>query len=90
MDSNFLVFAIVVLPVMTVCAVILVQGVVRPMIDALIDAIRELSQVMNRVEPKDQTLLLEEVERLREEVRQLQEAQDFDRELLTPGRRDEG
>ena len=85
MDQRFLVFVLVILPVLTVCAGVLVHVVVRPMIDALVEAIRELSRVVDLVEPGEHARLVEEVDRLRGEVEALRAGRDFDRELLGSG-----
>lgn len=83
MDQRFLVFAIVVVPVLTVCFSVAVHFVVRPMVESLVDAIRDLTRLREPTVSPDRLELLEaEVHELREEVLALRAATAFDQELL--------
>lgn len=90
MEQPFLVFVIVILPILTVCAGMLVHYAVRPMIETLVDAIRELARVMDRIEPGETERLHRELDDLRDEVARLREARDFDRALVGDGSRPRG
>lgn len=86
MDQRFLVFAIVVVPVLTVCFGFTVHYVVRPMVESLVDAIRDLARLGERGDSGERIAMLEaEVHELREEVLALRAATAFDRELLGDG-----
>ncbi len=88
MDQTWLVFAIVGLPVISACLGLTVHFAIRPMVDSLIEAIRELrSWSGERDGAARSPLLEEEVRELRDEVRRLREQLSFDARL-TAGRAD--
>ncbi|MEQ9569488.1 MAG: hypothetical protein RLN75_04805 [Longimicrobiales bacterium] len=83
MDQRFLVFALVVVPVLSVCLGFTVHYAIRPMVQTLVDAIHDLSSILARPPVDDDVLSLRaEIDRLRDEVRELRAGQEFDRNLL--------
>lgn len=83
MDQRFLVFAIVVVPVLSVCLGFTVHFAIRPMVRTLVDAIHDLSEMLARPPVDDEVRSLRaEVERLRDQVGELRAGRDFDRHLL--------
>lgn len=84
MDQRFLVFALVIVPVLSVCLGFTVHFAIRPMIQTLVDAIHGLDRVVGQSRSDDQSLLLRaEVDALRAEVEELRATHDFDRRLLS-------
>lgn len=90
MDQRYLVFALVIVPVLSVCFGFTVHYVIRPMVETLVDAIHDLSRIMARSDhSEDAAALRREVDALRAEVADLKVARDFDRRLLGTAPRDE-
>jgi hypothetical protein len=82
LDQRFLVFAIVIVPVLSVCLGFTVHFAIRPMVEALIDAIRDLAKIAKPEGPSDRVMRLEaEVDELRGELRRLRAETSFDNQL---------
>jgi hypothetical protein len=81
MESRFLVFVIVILPILSVCLGFTVHYAIRPMVESLIDALHELGRLSSGGDSVRVERLEAEVDALRAEVRGLRDARDFDREV---------
>lgn len=73
MSQGFLIFTIVILPILCACLGFTVHYAIRPMVDSLLDALHEVARVASGGQSADSLARLEaEVAELRTEVRQLQ------------------
>ena len=71
MNPTFLVWVIVILPILSVCLGVTVHYVIQPMVDSLVDAVHDLSKIARDGNGNRVAALEIEVDSLREEVRQL-------------------
>ncbi|NNM31872.1 MAG: hypothetical protein HKO53_02350 [Gemmatimonadetes bacterium] len=86
MDQRFLVLAIVVVPVLSVCLGFTVHYAIRPLIESLLDAIDDLGKIA--AGPRDEgevARLQAEVGALRAEVSRMREASSNDAALIGTG-----
>lgn len=81
MDSRFLIFALVVVPVLSVCLGFTVHYAIRPMIESVLDAIHELSRVAGGSRDAEVKRLQAQVDELQGEVRRLRDVVSFDQTL---------
>lgn len=86
MDQRFLVLAIVVVPVLSVCLGFTVHFAIRPLIETLSDAIHDLGRIAAGPHDDGQVARLQaEVGALRAEVSRLREASSNDAALIGTG-----
>lgn len=71
MDQRFLVFALVIVPVLSVCLGFTVHYAIRPLVEMLLDAIHDLGQIADGSSPDRVARLEAEVHELRSEVKRL-------------------
>lgn len=77
MNPTFLIFVIVILPILSVCLGVTVHYVVQPMVDSLVDAVHDLARI-SRAGGGDRVATLEtELDALRAEVRSLREGREL-------------
>lgn len=75
MDQTFLIFVIVLLPIISACVGFTVHFAIRPMADALIDALHGIATLSGKAPDYDRITRLEaEVATLRHEVQRLESA----------------
>ncbi|MEQ8330605.1 MAG: hypothetical protein RH859_09110 [Longimicrobiales bacterium] len=85
MDQRLLVFVLVIVPVVSVCLGFAVHFVIRPMVESLVLAIRDLAELRGGDPTAHHLARLEdEVEQLRHEVEALRAESRFDRQLQAP------
>ena len=78
MSQSFLIFTIVILPILCACLGFTAHFVIRPMVDALLDAIHELSRIGDgKGSPEALARLEAEVAKLRAEVHELKKPDDL-------------
>lgn len=71
MDQRFLVFALVIVPVLSVCLGFTVHYAIRPLVEMLLDAIHDLGRIASPVEDPRVARLEAEIAELRREVKTL-------------------
>lgn len=71
MDQRFLVFAIVIVPVLSVCLGFTVHYAIRPLVEMLLDAIHDLGKITAGPSSDRVARLEAEVNELRSEVKRL-------------------
>lgn len=71
MDQRFLVFAIVIVPVLSVCLGFTVHYAIRPLVEMLLDAIHDLGRITAGPSSDRVARLEVEVNELRSEVKRL-------------------
>ena len=72
MDGNLLIFVIVLLPIISACVGFTVHFAIRPMVEALVDALHEIAAIARPPAGQDQIARLEaQVSALRDELRSL-------------------
>ncbi len=74
MDQRFLVFALVIVPTLSVCLGFTVHYAIRPLVEMLLDAIHDLGRIAAGPGPDRVARLESEVEELRAEVERLRAA----------------
>lgn len=78
------VFSILFVPIAGVMLILTTRFAFKPLVETLAKALRESGHSLSDSAAFSNRVLLEELAALREEVRELKAAQDFDRKLLTP------
>lgn len=77
MDQTFLIFVIVLLPIISACVGFTVHFAIRPMAEALIDALHDIARLSGKAPDYDRLTRLEaEVATLRHELQQLEAGSD--------------
>lgn len=94
MDQRLLVFAVVIVPVLSVCLGFTVHYAIRPLVEMLLDAIHDLGRIAGGPAPDRVARLEAEIDALRSEVKRLRastavdpvlQEQSSDPERLPPG-----
>jgi len=88
MDQRFLVFAIVIVPVLSVCLGFTVHYAIRPLVEMLLDAIHDLGRITAGPSSDRVARLEAEVDELRSEVKRLRAGAPADRALDAGTRRE--
>jgi hypothetical protein len=76
------IFSLFLVPIGGLMLILTTRFAFKPLVETLSKALRESGHGRAGLEPWQIQELTDQVESLREEVRQLREAQDFDRKLL--------
>lgn len=88
MDQRFLVFAIVIVPVLSVCLGFTVHYAIRPLVEMLLDAIHDLGRITAGPSSDRVARLEAEVDELRSEVKRLRAGAPADHALDAGTRRE--